>query len=225
MTIPDLLSLDDVDVRVQERIAELEKDNQALRTEILEYKRAENEPIGLKDKPKAEIIRRYKRILEGVSKIFSIALQAKTEEDLGYKSLSVALELTCSQIGFFSLMDDDGLLHDIAIKDMGWESCVMHDKTGYRRPSENFVMHDLYGSIINSSGKGFLTNDLPSHLDSIGLPHFYPQLQSFLGVPLFLGGKIRGLLAVANGEDGYSDEQQEDLEAIVPVIMEALQRI
>ena len=168
---------------------------------------------------------RYNRILEGISKIFSIALQAKTEEDLGYECLSVALEVTGSQIGFVSLMGDDGLLHNIAIKDMGWESCVMHDKTGYRRSPENFVMHGLYGSIINSSGKGFFTNDLLSHPDSIGLPNFYPQLQSFLGMPLSLDGKIKGVLAVANRDGGYRDEQQEDLVAIMPVIVEALQRI
>ena len=132
--------------------------------------------------------------------------------------------MTGSQIGFVSLMGDDGLLHDIAIKDIGWEQCLIYGKTVHHRSPENFVMHGLYGSIVNSSGKGFFINDLPSHPDSIGLPHFYPQLQSFLGVPLSLDGKIKGLLAVANRDGGYSDEQQEDLEAIVPVIMEALQR-
>ncbi len=224
MTISDRLCFDDVEIRVRERTAELEKANQALRTEILEYKNAENELIELKDKSKAEIMRRCDRILEGISKIFSIALQAKTEEELGYECLSVALEVTGSQIGFVSLMGDDGLLHDIAIKDVGWESCGIHDKTGYRRPPENFVMHGLYGSIINSNRKGFFTNDLPSHPDSIGLSHFYPQLQSFLGMPLSLDGKIKGLLAVANRDGGYSEEQQTDLVAIMPVIVEALQR-
>ena len=132
--------------------------------------------------------------------------------------------MTGSRIGFFSLMGNDGLLHDIAIKDMGWESCVMHDKTGYRRPPENLVVHGLYGNIVKNSGKGFFTNDLPLHPDIINLPHFYPTLQSFLGVPLSFDGKIKGLLAVANHDGGYSYEQQEDLEAITPAIMEALQR-
>ena len=39
-----------------------------------------------------------------------------------------------------------------------------------------------------------------------------------------MDGKIKGLLAVANRDDGYSYEQQKDLEAIAPVILEALQR-
>ena len=154
-----------------------------------------------------ERTRRYKLILEGISTIFKIALQVKTKEDMGYECLSVALEVTGSRIGFFSLMGDDGLLHDIAIKDMGWESCVMYDKTGYRRPPENFIVHGIYGHVVNS-GKSFFTNDLPLYPDIINLPHFYPPLQSFLGVPLSLDGKIKGLLAVANRDGGYSYEHR-----------------
>ena len=224
MIIPDHLTADEPEILAQERITELEKANQALRTEILECKSAENELIKLKDKPKAEITHRYNRIFEGISKIFIIALQVKTEEDLVYECLSVALEVTGSQIGFVSLMGDDGLLHDIAIKDTEWEQCMMFNKIGHYRPPENLVMHGLYSSIVNNSGKGFFTNDLPSHPDRISLPHFYPTLQSFLRVPLSLDGKIKGLLAVANRDGGYSYEQQEDLGAIVPVIMEVFQR-
>ena len=223
MTISDRLTFDDVEIRVQERTAELGKVNQAFHTEIIECKSAENELIKLKDKLEAEMTCRYNRLLEGISKIFSIALQAKTEVDLGYECLSVALEVTGSLIGFVSLIGDDELLHDVAIKDIVWESCVMHDKTGHRRPPENFIVHGIYGHVVNS-GKSFFTNDLPLHPDIINLPHFYPPLQSFLGVPLSLDGKIKGLLAVANRDGGYSYEQQKDLEAITPAIMEALQR-
>ena len=87
MSISDRLTADEVEIRVQERTAELEKANHALRTEILECKSSENELIKLKDKPKAEITRRYNRILEGISTIFKIALQVKTKEDMGYECL------------------------------------------------------------------------------------------------------------------------------------------
>ena len=192
MAISDRLTFDDFEIRVQERTAELEKANQVFHTEIIECKSAENELIKLKDKLEAEMTCRYNRILEGISKIFSIALQAKTEKDLGYECLSVALKVTGSRVGFVSLIGDDGLLHDVAIKDIVWESCVMYDKIGHRRPPENFIVHGIYGHVVNS-GKSFFTNDLPSHPDCIGLPHFYPQLQSFLGVPLILGWQNKGL--------------------------------
>ena len=106
---------------------------------------------------------------------------------------------------------------------MGWKQCLMYDKTGHRRPPGNLVVHGLYGNVIDSE-KSFFTNDPQSHPDSIGVPHGHPPLTSFLGVPLVLDGKIMGIIGVANREGGYSHEQQKDLEAIAPTIVEALQR-
>ena len=56
------------------------------------------------------------------------------------------------------------------------------------------------------------------------MPLGHPVLTSFLGVPLILDKKIIGMLGVANREDGYSCGQQEDIETIVPAIVQALQR-
>jgi PAS domain S-box-containing protein len=166
---------------------------------------------------------RYNRVLEGINRIFSNVVQAKTEEELGNTCLSVALEVTGDGIGFVNLLDDDGLMHDIAIIEGGWDQCLMYDKTGHRRPPGNFVVHGLYGHVI-TSGKSFFTNNPPLHSKSIGLPAAHPLLKSFLGVPLFLDGKIKGMIAVANREGGYSHEQLEDLEAIAPAVMQALHR-
>ena len=174
-------------------------------------------------KQEEQRISRYNRILEGINRIFSNVVQAKTEEDLGNVCLSVALEVTGRRIGFVNLVGDDGLLHDIAISEMGWDQCLMYDKTGHRRPPGNFDVHGLYGSVINSE-KSFFTNDPQSHSDSIGVPHGHPPITSFLGVPLVLDGKTMGMIGVANREGGYSCEQQEDLEEIAPAVMQALQR-
>jgi GAF domain-containing protein len=128
MTISDRRGADEPEILVQEWTTELEKANRELS--------------------------RHNLVLERINKIFSIVVQEKTEEDLGNECLSIALEVTGSQLGFFGLMGDDGLLHDIAISDIGWEQCLMYDQTGHRRPPENFVVHGLYGSVINNK-KGF----------------------------------------------------------------------
>ena len=112
---------------------------------------------------------RLKDKLEGINRIFSIVVQDKTEEELGNECLSVALEVTGSQLGFVNLVGDDGLLHDIVISDMGWKECLMYDKSEHRRPPGNFVVHGLYGNVIYSE-KSFFTNDPMSHPDSIGVP-------------------------------------------------------
>jgi PAS domain S-box-containing protein len=168
-------------------------------------------------------IHRYNRILGEINRIFSNVVQAKTEKELGNACLSVALEMTGSQIGFIGEVGTDGILHDIAISESGWDQCLMYDKTGHRYRPGDLVVHGLYGSVVNS-GKSFFTNDPPSHFDSIGVPKGHPPLMSFLGVPLVQDGKTIGVLAVANHEGGYSCEQQEDLEAIAPAVTQALQR-
>jgi len=177
-----------------------------------------------KRKQEEHRISRYNLILEGINRIFRNVVQAKTEEELGNACLSVALELTGSQFGFINEMGADGLLHDVAKSELAWEQCFMYDKTGHRRPPSVFAVHGLYGSVIHNE-KGFFTNDPPSHPDSIGIPDGHPPLTSFLGVPLVQDGKTIGVIAVANREGGcYSFEQQEDLEAIAPAVVQALQR-
>ena len=89
-------------------------------------------------------LRRYNQIIEGNNRIFSNVVQAKTEEELGNACISVALEVTGSLIGFVGLVGDDGLLHDIAISDMGREQCLMYEKTGHRILQFNFVVNGLY---------------------------------------------------------------------------------
>ncbi len=168
-------------------------------------------------------INRYNLILEGINRIFRNVVQAKTEEELGNTCLSVALEVTGSQFGFINEIGTDGLLHDIAKSELAWERCLIYDKTGHQRLPRDFAVHGLYGSVI-SNREGFFTNDPPSHPDSIGLPQGHPPLKSFLGVPLVQEGKTVGLIAVANREGGYTCEQQKDLEAIAPAVVQALQR-
>ncbi len=184
----------------------------AMLTDITEHKKAEQK------------IRRYNRILDGINRIHSNGMQAKTEEELGNKCLSIALELTGSLMGFVGLVGDNGFLHDIAINMGGWNQCLMHDNTGHHLPPENYFVRSLYGNIIDN-GKGFFTNNPHLHPDSIGLPYGHPPITSFLGVPLVLDGKTIGLIAVVDREGGYSYEYQEDLEAITPEVIQALQRI
>ncbi|MGB9927051.1 MAG: PAS domain S-box protein, partial [Methanosarcina sp.] len=163
---------------------------------------------------------RYNKVLRAINRIFGSVVKAETEEELGNSCLSVALEVTESQFGFVGEIGADGLLNDIEIS-MWWERCKIYNKTGHH--PGNFVLHGLYGSIIDK-GKSVFINDPSSHSDITGIPQDHPQFTSFLGVPLILDEKIMGILAVANRENGYSMEQQEDLEAIAPSIAKALQR-
>jgi PAS domain S-box-containing protein len=168
-------------------------------------------------------IHRCNRILKGINLIISIVLQGNTKEEHINTCLSVALEITGSQIGLIGEVDSDGLLNEIAVSDKV-NQCNRYDKSGHQRPHRDFILNGLYSRVIDSR-KSFFTNDPPSHPDSVGMPRGHPSLSSFLGVPLIEKEKAIGMLAVANREGGYSCKQLEDLEAIAPAVTQALRRI
>ncbi len=180
--------------------------------DITERKRAE------------EKIRRQNAVLGGINRIFKKALSCQTEEDLGQTCLAVAEEVTESKFGFIGEIGRDGLVHDIAISDPGWELCTMYDKTGHRRLAGDFKIHGLYGRVLQD-GKGLFTNTPAEHPDSIGTPTGHPPLKAFLGVPLIRDGRTIGMISMGNREGGYRQEELEALEALAPAIVESFSRM
>ena len=140
-----------------------------------------------------------------------------------YICLEVALEVTGSRVGFVGEVGSDGLLHDIAISDVGWAECCMQDHNGHRRSPGDSVLEGLCRQVIDE-GRSFFTNDPPSDPDRGSVLPGPPPLTSFLGVPLTHEGKTIGILAVTNREAGYSLEHREDLEALAPAVVQALVR-
>jgi signal transduction histidine kinase len=135
----------------------------------------------------------------------------------------VAEEITGSRFGFIGEIGPDGLLHDIAISNPGWELCTLYDRKGRRRPPNNFHIHGIYGKVL-SEGKGYFINEPASHPDSVGLPSGHPPLTAFLGVPLIRDGAVIGMIAMGNREGGYTGIQLELLNTLAPAIVEAFQR-
>jgi PAS domain S-box-containing protein len=170
-----------------------------------------------------ETLVRQKAVLSGIARIFRETLTCQTDEALGRVCLSVAEEITGSKFGFIGEIGSDGLLHDIAISDPGWELCIMHDNRGHRRPAGNFKIRGLYGRVL-TDGKSLLTNEPSSHPDSMGVPEGHPPLTAFLGVPLMSDGKTIGMISLGNPEGGYREEDRDALEALAPVIVESFGR-
>jgi PAS domain S-box-containing protein len=179
--------------------------------DITERKRAE------------ERIRRHNIVHEGIGRIFQEDLSGRTDENLGRICLSVVEQVTESKFSFIDETGPDGYLHDLAISDPGWEACAMYDQTGHRRPPGTLPIHGIYGRVV-ADAKSLIVNDPSSHADRIGLPEGHPPLTAFLGVPFIQDGKTIGMVAVGNRKGGYTLEQQQDLEAMVPAIFQVFFR-
>lgn len=167
---------------------------------------------------------RQNSIVNAINRIFSEALNAHSDEELGRICLSVAEEMTGSEIGFVGEIGEDGLLHDIAMSETGWSECAMEDQSGHKRMPGTFSLHGLYGKIL-SDGAGLCTNEPSAHPASIGVPEGHPTLTSFLGAPLKNGDRTIGIIAVGNRPEGYTDEHVQALEALAPAVVEALHRV
>ncbi len=167
-------------------------------------------------------IRRQNTILKAINSIYENSISCKTVKQLGIKCLEIVESMTKSQISFIAELDKDGLRRDIAISDTGWEICAMHDKTGHRKFSV-LKVRGLYG-VIYETGKTLLTNEAIGHPDSAGVPEGHPPVSSFLGVPFIQGGEVKGMVAAANREGGYTEEEKEILESLTPTIFEVLLR-
>lgn len=169
-----------------------------------------------------ELTFRQNSILEAIKLILEATLTLGTERELGSACLEIAQKLTQSKFGFIAEIREKGL-QDLSISNPGWEACNIVDEKGHKMSGSIFKKHGLYGRVI-SEGKSLIANDPLNHPDSIGLPAGHPSLESFLGVPLIKGGQTIGIIALGNRPGGYSQTEQNTLEAIAPAVVEAFIR-
>jgi PAS domain S-box-containing protein len=99
-------------------------------------------------------IRRQNELLKGINRIFETVVTSVSDEEFGTVCLSVAEEITGSAISFIGEIGQDGLLHDIAISNPGWQACAMYDLEGKRKPPGNFIS-TVYTEAFSAKGKAF----------------------------------------------------------------------
>lgn len=163
-----------------------------------------------------------KERLTGINQILQAGLSCATEKELGMVCLEVAKKITQSRVGFIGDISK-AKFENLAICSSGVEDCNLLDSSGHRMSPGTFKIHGIYGRVIQD-GKTLFTNDPANHPDRIGLPDGHYPLTSFLGAPLIREGRVIGLIAVGNRENGYTQVEQDILEALTPSIVEAFAR-
>lgn len=160
-------------------------------------------------------------VLAGIHRIFEKSLACQTEEELGRMCLTVAEALTASPFSFMGKFSDQGGLSDIAISDAGWQNCRMLKPDGHCIAPAGFSPRSICQRVLRE-GKGFYTNTPTSPPERVGVPAGHPPLNAFLGAPLIHGGKVIGLVGVANRPGGYRDADLATLEMLAPAVVQAL---
>ena len=167
--------------------------------------------------------RRRRAVIEGVNRIFEGVLTCKTEEDIGLTCLGVVEEITSSEFGFIGELGPDGVMKNLTVSSKGIELCGMQDRAVHQQVPGGFQSRGLYGVVL-THGESLLTNHPFDHPESLGVPERHLPLSAFLGVPLLHGGRVFGMIAVANRHGGYRPSDRQSLEELAPVLVQAYLR-
>lgn len=132
--------------------------------------------------------------------------------------LAVFLQLTGSAFGFLGEMRTDGngqrYLKVHAMSDIAWDEASRKlYQDGLSSGFEFHKMDTLFGAVIRSE-QAVIANSPPNDPRAGGLPPGHPPLASFLGIPLFAGKTMLGMVGLANRTGGYDQEIVDFLEPL-----------
>jgi PAS domain S-box-containing protein len=135
--------------------------------------------------------------------------------------LTDLLEFTGSDYGFIAdVLDDpaDGhrFVRMIVMTDISWNHVTRAMFERHRSGEQALEFHNLatlFGAAV-TSGAPVIANEPKADPRRGGLPGGHPDMASFLGVPLFHGGDMVGLVGLANRRGGYDDALVEFLQPL-----------
>ncbi|MDM8549305.1 SpoIIE family protein phosphatase [Desulfobacterales bacterium HSG2] len=233
--------------RVSERTADLEALNKNLRTEIGERRRAEEalerhrehlrELVRERTAELRDEIRAHKQDKERLRwelKVNSALAELSTAlitPGLGITEitdvvLKHARNLTNSDHGYVSSIDPDTKDNvDHTLTGMMGKSCIVEskDKKIAFPVGPDGRYPGLWGHALNTR-EAFYTNSPDTHEMSRGIPPGHIPLGNFLSVPVLLGEELVGQIALANAENGYTDENLEAVTRLAALYAMDLQR-
>ncbi len=132
------------------------------------------------------------------------------------------LDWTGSEYGFLAalLHDEHGapflrieVLTDIAWNDATRAVIERHRRGGPQDAMEFHNLNTLFGAAI-TSGEMVISNDPANDPRRGGLPAGHPGMNAFLGVPLFHGGEMVGMLGLSNRAGGYDQPLVDHLQPL-----------
>lgn len=164
---------------------------------------------------------RQRKLLSGINRLLEKTLTAESEDAVARICLDMAEGLTGSACGWIGEVNSEGRLAIVAVSDSGLACCrVSADKgqMGEGRPISSFwgrILRQGYSQIVNDPGGD------PARR---GVPEGHPEIAAFLGVPLKTDTTVSGMIALANKPEGYTEDDQQDIEQLATVFVQALDR-
>lgn len=129
------------------------------------------------------------------------------------------LDFTGSEYGFIGEVMTDAagarFLKTHAITDISWDEA---SKALFDKNSANSLefrnLDTLFGWTV-ATGKRVITNDPAGHPAAGGLPPGHPPLRTYAGLPMVSGGRLIGVVGLANRPSGYHEVLVSELDPLL----------
>ncbi len=156
-----------------------------------------------------------KYILDAITTVLSNYIAETDPYVLFNGLLDVLLEITGSEYGFigevFYTNEGSPFVKSYATTNIAWSKDTNRLYEDNKRKGMVFSRpNSLYGAVL-TTGQLVISNQPSTDPRSGGLPKGHPPLNAFMGLPFYGGGKLLGMVGVANNENGYHKSIAEDL--------------
>jgi DNA-binding CsgD family transcriptional regulator len=132
--------------------------------------------------------------------------------------LQDVLNLTYSEYGFIGeVLYEDGkpYLQEHALTNIAWDQIT---RSLYEREHAQGLefknLQTLFGAALTKRAV-VIANEAPADPLAGGIPKGHPPLNSFIGIPIFSGTELIGLLGLANREGGYQESLVDFLKPVL----------
>ena len=161
-------------------------------------------------------LRRQAQMLSVLTTLQRGFLVGSSSGDTFAHMLEQLVRLTGSEYGFISevLHDEAGapFLRMHGLSDISWSEA---SRTVFERMrTGGFEFHNLdslFGTVVRTQAP-VISNRPAADARSGGVPPGHPVLNAFLGLPLFHGGQMLGMVGLANAPGGYDEALLTELE-------------
>ena len=129
------------------------------------------------------------------------------------------LELADNKFGFIAekhqAKDDHLYLKLYAQTNIAWDDASRETyEQNVAAGMEFHNLNTLFGQVV-LSGEAVISNDPEHDQRSTGVPDGYPRLDNFIGIPIYLGTELLGMIGLANRAGGFD---QDVIELLQPII-------
>lgn len=151
-----------------------------------------------------------KKMLRAIQNIQSLYIIQEDPAEIYRILLQSLVELSGSEFGFLDEVIDDETGHrkkkSLALSDISWDK---HSRALFRQLKEHGVIFSFLDNLAGFSaltGKMIISNNPSTDSRYKGLPEGHPSIRSFMGLPIFFGGKLLCVAGLANRPNGYNDD-------------------